>query len=100
QMLASRVSTIAEQDRDFHLTDVRVRLSDGTMLHDATDMSVAAPEAQLDEQWDKLVAKFHSLVNAVLGDDRAHRIVEAIGNLADLDDVTSLMLLTSLRQTS
>lgn len=94
QTLAGKVTAVAEDERDFHLTDVRVRLSDGTTLRDAIDMSVAAPEAQLEQQWDKLAAKFHSLVDPVLGDDRAKQVVDAVDRLADLDDMAELMALT------
>ena len=100
QTLAEKVTTTPEENRDFHLTDVRVRLADGTTLREQVDMSIAVPEAQLDAQWDKLAAKFHSLVDPVLGADRASQIVDAVANLSDIDNVAALMSLTKPLQAS
>lgn len=93
QTLARKVTASAEPDRDFHLTDVQVHLADGTTLREEIDMSIAVPEAQLDAQWDKLAAKFHSLVDPVLGVDRAAQIVDSVAKLADLDNVAKLTAL-------
>ncbi|PRZ44136.1 2-methylcitrate dehydratase PrpD [Antricoccus suffuscus] len=94
QTLAGKVTTTAEDNRDFHLTDVRVHLADGTTLREEVDMSLAVPEGQLDAQWDKLAAKFHSLVDPICGIERAGQIVDTVAKLADLDNVAKLTALT------
>ncbi len=94
QTLASKVTTTPKSKRESHLTDVRVHLANGTTLREEIDMSIAVPAAQVEVQWDKLAAKFHSLVDPVLGADRASQIVEAVANLSDIDNVAALMALT------
>ena len=94
QTLAGKVTTTPEESRDFHLTDVQVRLTDGRTLQEQIDMSIAVPEDRLDAQWDKLAAKFHSLVDPILGPEQAQRIVDAVNGLPELGNVASLTALT------
>lgn len=94
QELAGKVVTVSDGNHGFEQTDVLVRLNDGTTLSGMADMSIAATEYQADAQWQKLAVKFHSLVDPVLGAERASNIVDAVDNLSQLDDVSQLMALT------
>ena len=64
--------------------EVEVELSDGRMVAGFGDCGVPADD--LDEQERRLVAKFHSLVSPVFGDNQANAALEACLDLDNLDD--------------
>lgn len=70
-------------------TPVSVRLADGRVLEAAYDLFV--PEADLDLQAKHLRAKFESLVEPVLGPDRAAALADAAAGVAELGDVADLL---------
>ncbi len=68
---------------------VRLDLTDGQQLEQSWD--VAIPESDLGLQWQKLQAKFMSLVTPVLGEERAGQLVAVIDRLEQLETVADLM---------
>lgn len=90
--LRDRVSVTADEHRT-QVTEVIVRLVDGRTLNAAVDVSHAVPDDQLEREWERLRAKFLVLVSPVLGDARAHELVDAV---AGLPKASSVRRLTSL----
>ncbi len=70
---------------------IEIALRDGT-THTA-EADVGVPMQDLDRQWDRLAAKFISLVAPIRGDEPAERIVEAVAGLHhhDLRAVAALL---------
>ncbi len=54
--------------------EVVIELADGTQLHNAVD--VGEPARDLKAQWVRLTQKFHSLVDPILGVDKASACIE------------------------
>jgi len=70
---------------------VEIRLKNGAQLEQEWD--VAIPAQDLGLQWQKLETKFMSLVEPVLGREKATRIAELVDGLEELHDVADLMVL-------
>jgi 2-methylcitrate dehydratase PrpD len=79
---------------DAYVSEVDVTLSDGTVLKGIGDTSKAAAPAELDRQWDRLVAKFTGLAAPVVGASRAAQIVESVGRLDACDDIREIVSLS------
>jgi 2-methylcitrate dehydratase PrpD len=69
-------------------TEVTICLSDGRRLSEKVDVNT--PQTDLVLQWKRLGAKFSGLATPVVGAQRAAAILEAIGRLETIDDVSEL----------
>ena len=66
-------------------TRVTITTTDGRMV--SLDVNVAIPERDLELQWRKLEAKFHSLVDPRMGSDAADQLVAWCRDLENRDDL-------------
>lgn len=85
--LRDRVRVVAHE-RPRPETCVRVRTSDGRTFE--TEANVAIPLSDLDTQWQRLIEKFHTLADPVLGDAGAETVEDCCRRLPDLDDPAPL----------
>ena len=69
-------------------TRIDVRTTDGRELSETAD--VGTPATDLEQQWQRLTAKFIRLAAPVLGEERAWTIHDRIRHLDELDDVGRL----------
>jgi 2-methylcitrate dehydratase PrpD len=74
-------------------TRLTVRLKTGEELHEQVDLTV--PAADLDLQWERLVAKFRSLAGPVAGPQRAEAMIDAVSRLDSLPSIGPLIELAS-----
>jgi len=92
--LADKVTVIPVTTLTHHyMSEVEVVLSDGTLLRALGDVSKPAAESELATQWARLSSKFVSLVEPVLGDAGAARVVERVKTLETLRDIRDLTTL-------
>jgi 2-methylcitrate dehydratase PrpD len=77
---------------DWDGTRVTLSLADGRTLEDAVDLNV--PAADLEVQWQRLSAKFESLVAPVLGGDAARSIAGAVREF-DSESTSALIALAA-----
>ena len=56
-------------------------------------VDVGRPASDLEEQWDKLAAKFTRLATPVVGEDSARKLVDVVRSIDGADDVTELLAL-------
>jgi 2-methylcitrate dehydratase PrpD len=73
-------------------TEVRVQLKDGRELTERVDLNI--PATDLDQQWLKLVAKFRSLAEPIVGEAQSGAIVRAVGALETLHSVGPMLAAT------
>lgn len=85
--LRDRVTVVAH-DRPRPETRVTIRTVAGDS-HSA-EVNVAIPATDLDAQWQRLLAKFHTLVEPRLGSARAQSLEHGCRRLAELPDVNEL----------
>lgn len=84
------VTTLANN----YQSEVVVSLKNGETLRAVGDVSVPATPETLPQQWEKLAAKFTSLVEPLLGTARTADLIERIERLDSLKDVGELLSLT------
>lgn len=82
----NRVEVHARQDTA-RSTVVTVIKTDCSTQNIEVDVNAATPPAELERRWHGLVAKFHSLVDPVLGAEAADKIISLV---AQLDDAPSI----------
>jgi 2-methylcitrate dehydratase PrpD len=71
-------------------TEVNVRLKNGETLTECINTLVVTPDAQLKEQWNNLEAKFHELVEPVLGAAQSKKLVGLVQKIQDLKSISEL----------
>ncbi len=67
---------------------IDIRTRDGRELSETAD--VGTPASDLEQQWQRLTAKFIRLAALVLGEERAWTIHDRVRHLDELDDVAAL----------
>jgi 2-methylcitrate dehydratase PrpD len=72
-------------------TEVAIELQDGRRL--AADHDSGIPASDLEAQGRRLVSKFHSLVDPVLGRETSERLVARVNGLHDLENLSDLISL-------
>jgi 2-methylcitrate dehydratase PrpD len=87
--LRDRTSVAPSTDVFGTQSRIDVRTTDGRDLSETAD--VGTPATDLEQQWQRLTAKFIRLAAPVLGEERAWTIHDRIRRLEDLDDVRSLV---------
>ncbi len=65
-------------------TRARIRVGDRTF---ETELNVGVPATDLDAQWERLVRKFHALVDPLLGDEVATQLADTCRSLERVDDL-------------
>ncbi len=75
-------------------SEIQVVLDTGEVLSAGADVSLPTKASELPRQWDKLAAKFVSLVEPVLGRHLALELVARIAQLENVDDIGEMILLT------
>lgn len=90
-LIALRERVRVETDREMGETAavVTVETQDGRRLERSADVGV--PMRDLDAQWQRLTAKFHSLVSPLLGAARTEELVARIARLEESADVAALL---------
>jgi 2-methylcitrate dehydratase PrpD len=83
--------TVAARTDDSRSSMVRVTRTDGTELLEDVDVNRPTPVEDLGGRWDALVAKFHSLVDPLLGASAAERIVTEVTALPTSRSVQPLL---------
>jgi 2-methylcitrate dehydratase PrpD len=78
-----------------HSSEVEVLLRDGRVLRAAGDVSQPAPPEQLEQQWERLAAKFTGLVEPLLGADRTAQLIDRIRRLETVSDMGEIVALTT-----
>lgn len=91
--LRDRVVVTGRKARSATLSEVTVRLADGRVLREEADCAV--PAEDVEAQWTLLIAKFHSLVDPVLGAQRAAALV---AHCRALDTASSVRPLIALAE--
>ncbi|MFL6651187.1 MAG: MmgE/PrpD family protein [Sulfurifustaceae bacterium] len=76
-----------------YTSKVEVTLADGSVLRAVGDVSKPAAPSELDRQWRKLAAKFHSLADPIIGEPQAGQIVERVGRLEASGDIREIVAL-------
>ncbi|MGE5596849.1 MAG: MmgE/PrpD family protein [Hyphomicrobiales bacterium] len=74
-------------------TTVAVRLRDGRELREHVDLTV--PAQDLEQQWERLAAKFRGLVAPVLGTGAAEAAIAAVRELERVDDIGRVVALVA-----
>ena len=69
--------------------EAAVHTKDGVVHREAYDAGV--PERDLPRQWDKLVAKFRSCAEPVIGKEKAGKVVDAVRTLETAKDLSALV---------
>ena len=90
QELSTRVRVLEGADREFSTTEVEVDLSDGRTLRSAIDMTIPAPADQLQEQWNRLEAKFRGLTGPLLPEDLIDQLVDLAWRVDELPSTAEL----------
>jgi 2-methylcitrate dehydratase PrpD len=81
-----------------YVSDVHITLDNGETIGAIGDVSRSASEDRMPEQWQRLTDKFNALVAPVLGPERAEQLIDAIGSLETLADLTELGALAAGRK--
>jgi 2-methylcitrate dehydratase PrpD len=89
--LRDRVRVEASGDPTGTLATVVVRTAGGEEHEESAD--VGLPSRNLAGQWERVTAKFLRLASPVVGEDRACRLQELVGQLERCDDVSELTAL-------
>lgn len=89
--LRDRVRVSARTDTARRSSVVRVTCTDGTEQEVEVDVNRPTPPDELDQRWEALVSKFHSLVDPVMGESAAGRIVSEVAELSIADSVEPLL---------
>src|SRR4051794_26798994 len=84
--MIDRITVVGDDAQPMPVTTVRVATTDGAVREASSDSSVRVHDR--DEEWDALVAKFHTLVDLRIGAAEAERIV---GCVAELDEAPALL---------
>lgn len=71
-------------------SEVRLTLNDGLVLEEKHDSGI--PAADIREQRARLINKFHSLVDSILGTAATSRLIESVFELDRLPDLSSVIL--------
>lgn len=87
--LRDRVQVLAH-DQPRPETRVRIRTVDGESW--STEANVAIPATDLDNQWQRLAEKFHTLAGPVIGSRAAETVEDCCRRLTDLADPVQLIL--------
>jgi len=85
-------------ERLYHLSlpsEVTIRFKDGQVMEASVGIFDPCPDAELPDQWNDLVAKFHALVAPILGEDRSRQLVETIARFETLGSIRELTALTA-----
>jgi len=90
-LLALRDKTTVEFDSSIGrmASEVHVTLDNGLGFAETHDASV--PCADVSEQGRRLEAKFHSLVDGLIGEPRSGEILRVVGGLDDLEDIRAVV---------
>lgn len=91
RMVADKVVVETADHLPSFLSEVEIILADGRRTSAAVDVSRATPAAELGHQEARLVEKFLSLAEPVIGRDRAVRLSDHVLALDDLLSVRSLL---------
>lgn len=84
-----RVDVVFQPERNRMTTQVRLALKDGRVIEKDSDSG--QPATDLARQWQQLSAKFRSLAFPVIGEERSEEALAAVGDLAQAEDIRSLM---------
>ncbi|MEZ5855042.1 MAG: MmgE/PrpD family protein [Hyphomicrobiaceae bacterium] len=84
-----KLDPVPRQGRARHGADVSIELKDGRKIR--TEMNVGVPAADVAAQEAKLVAKFHSLAEPVIGRQRAKTALDMIMRFEQLPSLKALM---------
>ena len=69
--------------------EVAVHAKDGVVHRESYDAGI--PDRDLPRQWDKLVAKFRSCTEPVIGEAKAGDVIEAVRTLDKSKDLSALV---------
>jgi 2-methylcitrate dehydratase PrpD len=89
EALRDKVSVELQANWPQTFTQVAIELQDGRQLNAEHDSGIPAPD--LDDQSRRLVSKFHSLVDPILGREKSEKIVALIGGLESLQNLSELI---------
>ncbi len=70
-------------------TKVTVTLADGRVLREAVDVHI--PATDLEQQWERLAAKFRGLASPVIGPSATAELLDAVRRLEDLPSMDALV---------
>jgi 2-methylcitrate dehydratase PrpD len=70
---------------------VSLTCTDGTLHRAEANVNEPTRPEEMDQRWESLASKFHSLVDPVLGSESATRIVALVAGLASADSVEPLL---------
>ena len=86
--LRARVEATVEDTFDYASADVTIVSRDGRRLHRFVEHAIGSLERPMDDA--ALAAKFHGLVDGVLGAERADALLDVCWQLADATDMRAL----------
>ena len=87
--LRDRITVVPSEEVFGTQSRVEVRTRDGRDLAQTAD--VGTPATDLEQQWQRLAAKFVKLATPVIGDDRALTLHDRVRHFDELDDVRTLL---------
>ncbi|HAA93893.1 MAG TPA: hypothetical protein DCE33_15705, partial [Rhodospirillaceae bacterium] len=86
--LRDKVTLVAKDDFTPNQSEVIVHQNDGTVLRETDDL--AHPNRDLDNQWDKLQAKFRALAIPLVGEANTEKAIAAVNDLENQNSVTEI----------
>jgi 2-methylcitrate dehydratase PrpD len=90
--LRDRIRIVGDGELVRGTSEAIVSMQDGVVYREFGNVSI--PSSDLDEQGRRLEAKFLALAKPVIGDARAHELIERVRRLDELEGVEELLLLT------
>jgi 2-methylcitrate dehydratase PrpD len=87
--LRDRIRVVGDDELGRGASEVIVCMGDGVVYREFDDVSV--PSRNLGEQGRRLEDKFVTLASPVIGDGKAHEIVELVGKLEQLESLDALL---------
>jgi 2-methylcitrate dehydratase PrpD len=87
--LARKVVLHTRPEMEMKTAEVAIQTKNGEVHRQFCD--VGEPMRDLPRQWEKLVAKFHSCADPVIGRDRSKSVIATVGMLDGTSDVSALM---------
>lgn len=99
QLIAARdLVKVNPVERLYHLSlpsEVIIRFKSGEIEEASVGIFDPRPDAELPDQWNDLVAKFHALVTPILGEARSRQIVDRVARFDSLGSIRELTALTA-----
>ena len=87
--LMDRITVTPRPAMKMKTAEVTVHAKDGVVHREAYDAGV--PERDIPRQWDKLVAKFRSCAEPVIGKEKARKVIDVVRTLETANDVSALV---------